>query len=63
MGAGGVVQQNAAIKQAVNDPSIYGVLPPTCKARVDVINAKPLIDWTEADYAYMCDMPVVARHC
>ena len=63
MGAGGVIQQNAAVKQAVNDPSIYGVLPPQCRTHVDYINAKGLADWTESEYAYMVGMLTVARHC
>lgn len=63
MGAGGVIQQNAVARTAVNDPSIYGVLPSNCKQHVDGINAKPLADWSESDYAYMVSMLTVARHC
>jgi len=63
MGAGGVIQQHAVIRQAVNDPNIYGVLPTQCKQHVDQINAKALGDWGESDYAYMISMLIVARHC
>lgn len=62
-GAGGIIQQNSAVKTAVNNPSIYGVLPPANQAGVTTINGKALGDWTEGDYAYMVSMLTVARHC
>jgi hypothetical protein len=63
MGAGGVIQQNSVVKTAVNDPSIYALLPSGCRSHVDGINAKGLADWSESDYAYMVSMLTVARHC
>jgi hypothetical protein len=62
-GAGGVIQQNAAVRTAVNDSSIYTALNATCRAHVDGITAKALGDWSESDYAYMVSMLTVARHC
>jgi hypothetical protein len=63
LGGGAIVHQNAAVHQAVNDPSIYGVLSTACKAEVDTINAKGLAQWSDADYSYMVSMLLVARHC
>jgi hypothetical protein len=62
MGAGGQVQQHAAIKTAVNDPSILLVLPQACQDRVAAINSKGLADWTEDETSFMAAMPTVAVH-
>lgn len=62
MGAGGVIQQHSAVRTAVQDQSIYGVLPTHCKDSVEAICAKALGDWTEGDYAFMVSMLSVARH-
>lgn len=63
MGAGGIIHQNAAVKTAVNDSSIYGVLPAPCRAEIDAVNLKGLAAWTDMDYAYMVSMLTAARHC
>lgn len=63
MGAGGIIQQNSVVRTAVNDPSVYGVLPDVCKGQVETVNLKPLGDWGDADYALMVGMLLVARHC
>lgn len=63
MGAGGVINQRAAIKTAVNDPSIYGALPQHCKDRVNDINAKGLADWSDDETYFMAHMIGVAVHC
>ena len=62
-GAGGILQQNSAVRTAVNDPSIYSVLPDNCKNLVEAISLKALGDWSESDYALMVGMLTVARHC
>lgn len=63
MGAGGIINQRAAIKTAVNDPSIYGALPQHCKDRIDDINAKGLADWTNDETSFMASVILVAVHC
>jgi len=63
MGAGGIINQRAAIKTAVNDPAIYGALPQACRDRIDDINVKGLADWTDGETSFMAAMPTVAVHC
>lgn len=63
MGAGGIINQRAAIKTAVNDPSIYGALPQHCKDKVDDINAKGLADWTDHETLYMARRIAQAVDC
>ncbi len=63
MGAGGIINQRAAIKTAVNDPSILGALPQHCQDRISDINAKGLADWTDDETSFMASMPLVAVHC
>jgi hypothetical protein len=63
MGGGIIIQQRAAIKTAVNDPSISGVLPQSCRDRVMDINAKGLADWSADETTFMAAMLTVAVHC
>lgn len=61
-GAGGVIQQSAVLKIAINDPSLYTMLPDHCKDKVEIINAKGLADWTGDDRCFMASMIMVAIH-
>lgn len=62
MGAGGILNQRAAIKAAANDPAIYGALPQNCRDRIDDINIKGLADWSDDETTFMASMPLVAVH-
>lgn len=62
-GAGGIIHQRNVIKTAVNDPSIYGVLPSHCQAKIDSINLKGLADWTDDETAFMARMIPHALDC
>ena len=62
MGAGGIIQQRAAIRTAVGTPAIYDALPSTCRFRVDIISTKGLDDWTDDETTFMATMPIVAVH-
>src|SRR5262249_32703791 len=63
MGAGGIINQRAAIKTAVNDPAIYGALPQHCRDRINDISAKGLPDWTDDETSFMASMIHLAVHC
>lgn len=63
MGAGGVIQQRAAIKTAVNDPAIFSALPPMCQSRVNSISSKGFNDWTSDETHFMASMLTVAVAC
>lgn len=63
MGGGGIIIQNDAVKSAVTNPAIMAALPQACQSEVAAICAKGPANWTEADYAYMVGMLMVARHC
>ena len=63
MGGGIIIQQRAAIKTAVNDPSIKSLLPSHCQTQVDIISAKGLDQWTAHETEFMASMPLVAVHC
>lgn len=63
MSGGIIIQRRAAIKTAVNDPSIYGSLSQACRDRIDDINAKTLDQWSEDEESFMASMPTVAVHC
>ena len=49
MGGGGHIIIDDAIKQALSDPLVHGVLPPDMQAEVDPILAKDTSNWTEND--------------
>jgi hypothetical protein len=63
MGGGIIINRRAAIKTAVNDPSIFGALPQHCQDRVTDINIKGLADWSDDDTQFMASMPLIAVHC
>lgn len=63
MGAGGIIQQRAAIKTAVTDPAIKDVLPVHCENRVIQIAAKGLADWTDEETHFMARMIAHALDC
>ena len=62
MGGGGIIQQHAAIRTAVNDPSIFTALPAKAQARVEQISLKGLADWSEDETCFMAAMIMVAVH-
>lgn len=62
MGAGGIIQQRSDIRDVVTRSSIYDILPPVCKDRVDVIATKGLADWTDDETSFMASMPTVSVH-
>jgi hypothetical protein len=49
MSGGGHIIINQAIKQALSDPLVHGMLPPEDQAVVDPILAKDVNDWTMED--------------
>lgn len=62
MGAGGVIQQRAAIRTAANDLSIFDALPKVFQDRVLKISIKGIADWTDAETGFMAAMLSVAVH-
>ena len=61
MGGGIIIQQNNAVKAAVQTPAIMSQIPSACQPRVSEICAKGCAEWTEEDYVYMVMMCVMAR--
>lgn len=61
MGAGGIIQQRAEVRQCIEPGTAnHARLPPTEQTRVAVICAKGLDDWTDIETSYMGTMVVLA---
>lgn len=61
MGGGIIIQQNNAVKAAVQTPAIMSQIPSECQARVSEICAKGCADWSEEEYVFMVAMLVMSR--
>lgn len=62
MGAGGVVQQHAALLvTAVSDQSIYSRLTDDEKDRFELIRAKSFVDRDEDDVAFLKE--IIGTYC
>lgn len=62
MSGGIIISQRAAIKAAVNEASIYGVLSQECRDRIEDISVKGLADWSDDETSFMAGMLLVAIH-
>lgn len=49
MGGGGHIIIRNAVKQALSDPLVHGLLPDYMKAEIDPILAKDTNTWTDCD--------------
>lgn len=64
MGGGGTIIIRQAIKQALTDPVVHGMLPASDIAVVDPILAKDVNDWTHQEQrAAMKTFAWAEQHC
>lgn len=62
MGGGIIIQQNSAVKAAVQSPAVWSQLPAPCLPKATEICNKGCVEWTEEEYAYMVVMLTLCRH-
>lgn len=64
MGAGGIIQQRAAIMlPAITDSCMFDNLPAHIKSRINAIDAKPFDQRNEQDVQFLASMFPLAVHC
>lgn len=64
MGAGGIIQNRAAVMlPAITDSCMFDALPQHCKDRINAIDAKPFDQRDENDVKFLAAMFPLAVHC